>query len=407
MLKGLKKLFLLLVLYAPTALSLSQDPDPSTTSVLVEKNNTSFFNKNFFSENSRFSSLKTRLELGTQYGETSISDESAQSYLGLEIHYFKTINDLVSVEISPFIFLRSGYVRSDLYEPQNNNGVLALQHAALEINNESHNLSAQIGFIQASRHTSLLLFSKVARAGVLVSGRYPLPFSEKDSFVSLTHQVLVPESFQQNYTFDEDSQVPQAQVSTLKFSVEQPQWSFKSHLAHMETRNLSESIAELSNSLGNRADFNRDTRRAGFFFDFKILEAQGELSYFYSKNNKASLSVTQVYNTQAPAGLNQGFLIEPKIDFSLSSGSQVSLLYGYFSIEPYATIAAFNSTLFDANRVGQMLTATYTTSRAPDQLYPSSTFKLKFLERNAIYIHEFQQHEYFTSLEWESRYDLF
>jgi len=340
--------------------------------------------------------LKSRIELGAQHFQTALSDESAQSYLGFGSQYVHDISDFIQFELSPFLFVRSGYIQSDLYEPGNNNGVITLEHAALKFHNGTHLFFGQIGIIQASRYTSPIVLSRVGNTGMLAGINYPLEM--ENSSVELVQQLNIPNSFQQNYTFDQRAQIPKLQMTTARITYESQSWGVRSHLGYFQAQDLSESLAENSNLRGNTIIFSSDTRRTRFVFNYNVIEAYVDAYFYFSKSNTLGLSLSRVQNLSAPNGLNQGFLIEPKIDLQLGS-LRYKMSYQFFNIEPDAVISSLNSPLFESNRVGQRVTL----SVAPNK---ANTFTLRFAERNVVYTHPFQQHEFLTSFEWETRYDI-
>jgi hypothetical protein len=340
--------------------------------------------------------LNSRIELGVQHYQTALSDESAQSYLGFGSQYLHSVSDFVNFELSPFIYVRSGYVQSDLYEPSNSNGIITVEHAAMEFHNGIREYFGQMGIIQASRYTSPLLLSRVGSTGVLAGTVYSL--SAENSSIEFTQQLNVPNSFQQNYTFDQRAQLPKLLISNARLNYQFQNWGFRSSFAYFQAQVLSESLAENSNTKGNSIIFSSDARRTRFVFNYNVMETHLESYFFYQKSNSVGLAVTHIQNILAPAGLNQGYLIESKLDFELFK-NRIRFSYQFFNIEPDATVSGLNSPLFETNRVGQRVTMSLSPSKF-------NTFTLRVAERDVVYTHPFQQHEFLTSFEWETRYEI-
>ena len=338
----------------------------------------------------------SRIELGSQHFQTALSDETLQSYLGFGFRYFSELNQNIQLELSPFLFARSGYVQSDLYDPSNSNALISIEQAALRFHTQNQILFSDIGIIQASRYTSPLLLSRLGSTGLVVGASYPL--ANEDSSIQFSQQLNIPNSFQQNYTFDEQAEVPNLYISNLSLKHQTPKWGIQSHLGFFQARNLSESLAENSNARGNSIVFASDSRRTRFVFNYTVIETHFNAFVYFNKSNKLGLAVTHIQNMLAPEGLNKGFLIEPKVNFLIGS-NQFKVGYQYFHIQPDATIASLNSPMFETNRTGQRLTI----GISPDKI---NTFTLRLAERNVVFTHPFQQHEFLTSLEWETRYDI-
>jgi len=340
--------------------------------------------------------LDSRIELGVQHFQTALSDESAQSYLGFGSQYFHEVNDFVKFELTPFFFVRSGHVQSDLYEPSNSNGIITVEHAALQLNNYSKRVFGQIGIVQASRYTSPLLLSRVGSTGVIAGTS--LPIEGENSYIEITQQLNVPNSFQQNYTFDERAQIPKLLITNTRINYEARSWGLRSHFLYFQAQDLSESLAENSNNRGNSVIFSSDARRTRFVFNYNVIEAHLEGFMYYQKANTLGFAVTRIHNLAAPSGLNQGFLVESRMDFD-AFDSRLRLSYQFFNIEPDATVSSLNSPVFETNRTGHRLTL----SVSPNK---TNTFTLRVAERNVVFTHPFQQHEFLTSFEWETRYDI-
>lgn len=342
-------------------------------------------------------SLNSKLNMGLQTSAADNADDSLGSNLSIGFEFLGDLSPYSRIEISPTLRFNSGYVQSDLFDNASTGNQIALEHASLEIHSSDETLIAQGGVIQTTRYTSPILSSRFGNTGVL--GSYKWSNFTEDQNMKWTSLVIVPSTFQQNYSFDERRQPPRLMIHTFNFDQEESTWGLSARLTQYTAFSLTEGLAENANTLGNSIRFNQNDLRTEFIYNFNITEI--ELKWKTRVFSEYSLEMEWIglRNAQAPQGLNTGYQLGATL-ISSNFSREIKAGYNYFYIEPDAAIASLGSVVYGTNRVGHWLELSYNDKK-------SNTFSFKLTERDAIYRNGFQLHEYIARLEWETEYAVF
>lgn len=342
-------------------------------------------------------SLTSKLNMGLQSSAAENTDDSLGSNLNISFEFLGDLSPYSRIEISPVMRFRSGYIQSDLFDPSSTGNQIALEHASLELHSSDESLMAQGGIIQATRYTSRILSSRFGNTGFL--GSYKWSNFTEDQNMKWTSIIIVPSTFQQNYSFDERREPPRVMIHTFNFDQEESTWGLNARLTQFTAFALTEGLADDANTRGNSIRFNPNDIRTEFIYGFNITEL--ELNWKTRVFNEYSLEMQWIglRNALAPQGLNSGYQLGGTL-ISSDFNREIRAGYQYFYLEPDVAISPLSSIVYGTNRVGHTLEFSYNDKKA-------NTFRFQLTERDAIYRNGFQLHEYLVRLEWETQYAIF
>lgn len=342
--------------------------------------------------------LSSRIKIGVQHLNSEFASATAQSYLNTGFNFAYDMGEFSSVEIQPIASFKSGYVQSDLFDSSDSTGKFIIEHASVNLHNETKVWSGSLGILQLNRRASDLISTSVGAAGVLVG--YESPEQEGDSSQrwKLTAQWQVPNSFQENASLEEEVKIPLISLVAFSSHFENRDSEYQIRAGLLNTQNLSEGIAEEANLKGNTTRPSPINSRIELTHSIQTLELRGETKNWINKAFALHFDGTLLYNPLAPSKLNFGYSIEPKVQFGPDRRHWL-FSYEYFYLEPDVALSAINSVRYETNRRGQSLKAAFKTN-----LMHHLVFRLT--ERNAIFMNPFQPHEFLGSIEWESFYEI-
>lgn len=351
--------------------------------------------------------IEATLQMGAQYISSEWADQNAQSYFLAQAHYSYQSPLGLGFDLKPFLVSRTGYVQADFYNPGDQRAQMFIEQASAEWK-PSGSVSFKIGVLPLYQWLSPLVAGRLGHTGVgFTTSWEQIPFqkesllSTKSTHHSFRHQfdgyTFVPQSFQQNYTFDERRSLPLIQLLRAATQGQTESWRWSLHLAYVQFQNTPESLAEQSNLLGNSVIFATQSARVGFLYGYQLWEGSAQIGYAWTPRWETGLRLTQVYNPSAPQELNQAYLLEPSVTYYQGQW-RYQTSYQYFLVQPDATIASLNSGFFETNRVGQRLIL----SAAVDE----HQLSLILSERQPIYAHPFQVGEVSGIVQWEVKHDI-
>lgn len=351
--------------------------------------------------------LSSDIELGSSYMKSEIQNETANSFVGIGLDFKTSLNPNVDLQVSPFLSFYSGYIQSDLYRSVDGSGKVVMKSAFIDLHDQSKSFYSKLGVIRLSGECNCLLSSPQGSSGLEVGYRTgeqtrssldPIDLSSDQRSFFISAQLQVPNSYQQSYSPDQESKMPQVFTASTGGATRLGNTYLRGLVTQYTANNLSESIAEEANQRGNSILYSDLDGRSEFENEFSITSLSTSLDYQLSASTMLTGSAIAMVNTGAPEGLNRAYQLQGGARFG-GDLNAIEISYSFFYIEPDAAISAFNSVAYETNRVGRGLKGTFIFN-------PSNHLSVTLSERNVIYAHPFQQHEIFSLVQWTSTFDL-
>lgn len=224
---------------------------------------------------------------------------------------------------------------------------MELNHAMAVLSDQEY-VEANLGIIDMTDvHSSLLVAATFPGATLRLSSGDSNPFT-----ANLIGLSAVPSSATLTNNSQDYDKTPGFQSVGLQAKYTGETVHVLIQGAQYQFSNLPLNVATDSVFLGNSGSGPDYSPQREFIYQYRGQEVRVDLGLRFSRELSYQLRSSAIQNSEAPSGLNQGYLIANEINYQLTGKWMISPNFSYFRVEPDATVANYNNDMTTTNRIG-------------------------------------------------------
>lgn len=286
------------------------------------------------------------LQLGGQFIRDSLANQKTQSALGLNLGLDYDFTEIFWLSINPRVSFRNGHVQAATSTNGRENS-LELINAAAVVSDRNHFLVSIGALDMTAVHSSLLVSSTFPAIRAQVSTGEVNPVA-----VTLIGMSAVPSSATLTNNSRDYDKTPSFNSASVRVAYRSSMFEGIVQLGGYEYKDIPLNVSTDSTFLGNTPIGPDNSQQVEFRYQYKGLEARLGGAFALSRSVRLSVQAGAVRNSEAPASMNQGYLIGNQLEVIANSDWTLIPSFTYFRVEPDATVANYNDALTSTNRIG-------------------------------------------------------
>ncbi|GIL18649.1 MAG: hypothetical protein BroJett040_24000 [Oligoflexia bacterium] len=285
------------------------------------------------------------LSLGGEKRQDEFSNQKSQFSLGLNMQFDFELNSWLSLNVSPLVFSKSGYIQSQDISSAEGSGI-ELKNAALMIQPYSGG-SVLLGALnQQKTHTTLLVDDKAFPAAKLILGNNPQSLNQFGGY----GQAAIPSAASSTNSSHDTEKNPSLSAVGIYYNFNDVYLKWKNKVGRFQYRSLPLSVSTKSVLIGNSGVSTSGTDML-FAHDFEGTEFQTQLDWTLSKI-EFTIKGESVKNDKAPSGSNEALLGKISGIYRMNRHWAIVPEYTYYRIQEDAVVAYYNGSFLNSNYAG-------------------------------------------------------
>jgi hypothetical protein len=292
--------------------------------------------------------IQWKIGLGAQREQDAFSNQSLQTQFSVGLKADYELTNFMYLLVEPRGLFLNGNVQSpSATSPKSSQ--FEVVEASANLHNEKA-LELSLGALNQQKTSSSLLLGDLAFPAARTLGRYE--FLPGNSF-TLFAQYAVPTSATLSTNSKDFERTPS--LTTAGWLSEGRMGSFVASTSgqYFEYKDIPSSVAGDSALLGNTTTSSSTSSTNDFVYLYRGYDVQLVSSLEFNPQLSIGVKGQWIRNLGAPSNLSDGYSAKVLSTYKTSTLG-ITPFYEYFRIAPDATIAYYNSSLYQTNRIGSM-----------------------------------------------------